>query len=99
MNTMRCTKALNRLEGVYSDDSIIHATIQRALDLGCTNEKFVYERDLISIDCQRTHIASMKTEAGNSYGRYFIGIGSGANAQVCFAPAVWRRMKTLGWVA
>ena len=88
---MRCTKALNRLEGVYSDDSIIHTTIQRALDLGCTNEKLVYERDLISIDCQRTHIASMKTEAGNSYGRYFIGIGSGANAQVCFAPAVWRK--------
>ena len=92
-----CAKALSRLEGVYADDSLIHGIIQRALDLGCTDENAVYVDDLTLGPVNRGHISSMKTERGNSYGRYFDGLGRGSEARVCFAPRIWNRMKALGW--
>jgi hypothetical protein len=92
-----CAKALSRLEGVWTDDSLVHGIIQRALELGCTDETPVYVDDLTVGDFKRLHIASMKTERGNSYGRYFAGVGRGEDAQVYFVPQVWRQLKALGW--
>lgn len=92
-----CGKALSRLDGVFSGDSIVHKIIQRALDLGCTDEKAVYVDDLTIDPVARYHISSMKTDKGNAYGRYFEGLGRGVDAQVSFVPQIWERLKKLGW--
>lgn len=92
-----CSKALSRLDDVYTDDSIVHNIIQRALDLGCTDEKAVYVDDLTIDPVARYHISSMKTDKGNAYGRYFEGLGRGVDAQVSFVPQIWERLKKLGW--
>lgn len=89
-----CEKALQRIERVMSSDSIIHETIQRALDLGCTDTDVVYVRQLLVGRTNPGTIASMKTEAGKSYGRYFVSEGRGT---VRFVSAVWRKLKSLGW--
>ena len=92
-----CSKALIRLERVYADDSIVHEIIQRALDLGCSDECWVYMDDLAVGRANRNNIQSMKTENGNSYGRYFDGKGRGEGAKVCFVPEVWQKLKALNW--
>ena len=92
-----CDKALSRLEKVYADDSIVHDAIQRAIDLGCTDENAVYVDDLTVGRVEKYHINSMKTDGGNSYGRYFAVEGRGTEAQVRFAPEVWMKMKSIGW--
>lgn len=92
-----CDKALSRLEGVYADDSVVHEIIQLALDLGCSDENWVYMDDLTTGRANRANIQAMKTESGNSYGRYFDGMGRGAEAKVCFVPEVWQKLKALNW--
>lgn len=92
-----CSKALGRLAGVYADDSIVHEIIQRAIDLGCSDERWVYMDDLAVGRANRNNIQSMKTENGNSYGRYFDGKGRGADAKVCFVPEIWQQLKALNW--
>lgn len=92
-----CDKALSRLEGVCVDDSIVHEIIQLAIDLGCSDEKWVYVDDLTVGRANRANIQSMKTESGNSYGRYFDGMGRGSEARVCFVPEVWKKLKALNW--
>ncbi len=93
------SKALARLDGVYAnEDSIIHEIIQRAIALECSDVQFVFVDDLIVGRIKRHHIQSMKTERGNSYGRYFEGCGRGEEAQVCFVPEVWQKLMELNWV-
>ena len=93
-----CAKALERLEGVFlKDDSIIHEIIQKAIDLDCSDEQFVFLDDLTDGRITRNHIQSMKTEKGNSYGRYFEGYGRGEESQVCFVPEVWKKLVELNW--
>lgn len=93
-----CTKALDRLEGVYADEnSIVHEIIRRALDLGCSDERWVYMDELAVGRANRSHIQSMKTDAGNCYGRYFDSRGRGEVAMVRFVPEVWQKLKALNW--
>lgn len=93
-----CAKALSRLPGVFeATDSIVHEVIQRAIDLGCSDSDFVFVDDLTIGRVKRSNIQSMKTEDGNSYGRYFDGEGRGTEAQVCFVPEVWQKLKELNW--
>lgn len=92
-----CRKAINRLEDVFADDSIVHEIIQNAIDLGCTDVNTVFVKDLIKGRVSKNNVSSMKTEAGHSYGRYFIGEGRGDYASVSFTPKVWRKLNELGW--
>lgn len=91
-------KATDRLEGVYSNVAQKnHQVIQAALDLGCTDTYPVTAGNILlrAPGCSKHTIASMKTEAGNSYGEYFVG----DNDALVFAPDVWRRLQELRWTA
>lgn len=90
--------ATARLERVYGNaEQKNHQVIQAALDLGCTDTHPVTAGNILlrAPHCSIHTIASMKTEAGNSYGEYFIG----DNDALVFAPDVWRRLKELQWVS
>lgn len=95
--TNGCAKALRRLEKVQYDNSIAHDIIQRAIEIGCSDVNYIYVKDMLVGDIKKTNIASMKTESGNSYGRYFEGKGRGVNAMLRFMPEVWKRIQSLKW--
>lgn len=91
-------KATDRLEKVCGNAAQKnHQVIQAALDLGCTDTHPVTAGNILlrATCCSKHTIASMKTDAGNSYGEYFIG----DNDALVFAPDVWRRLKELRWVS
>lgn len=93
-----CPKALARLAGVYQANSIVHEIIQRAIDLGCSDQNYVCVDKLTVGRAKRGNIRSMTTERGHSYGQYFCGTGRGTEAKVRFAPVVWKKLRDLGWV-
>lgn len=92
-----CAKALARLAGVYQANSIVHEIIQRAIDLGCSDQNYVCVDKLTVGRAKRGNIRSMTTERGHSYGQYFCGSGRGTEAKVRFASVVWKKLRDLGW--
>lgn len=93
-------KSLRRLPGVYErahQDN--HQIIDKALQMGCTDthpiSKDDLEQNLSNIPGIRDHIASMKTEAGNSHGMYFT--DAPENNCLVFHPQVWAKLLSLGW--
>lgn len=88
--------AVDRLNTIiHKPNQINHKAIQAALDLGCTDKDGVTDEDIISkaTGVNDGTIASMKSELGHNYGRFFVG----ENSSLTFAEDVWEKLQELGW--
>lgn len=92
------SRALERLRGVYEKKNAKHhAAIQKAIDRGCTDIVSIPINSILDAFVTAGTIASMCTDGGNSYGRYFHRSGRGQRARICFSPEVWQKLLDMGW--